>query len=1301
MKTIRMAVIVGLLAVSWVGPAVAEEPVHFNDANLKGAVEAALGKANPTPTDMLALTTLSAPFKGITDLTGLETATNLTQLYLYNNQITDVSPLAGLTKLTIANLMSNHISDITALSGLTNLTSLTLSENQISDVSALSGLTNLTILGLSWNQISDISPLSGMTNLWSLDLGVNQFSDIAVLSGMTNLSDLSLNNTQISDISVLSGLTNLTSFNLGNNQISDVSPLSSLTNLTILTLGNNQISDISALSALTNLTALSADDNHIADISALSGMTNLTSLTLADNRISDISALSSLTSLRWLSLNINQISDVSALSSLTRLEVIGLSRNRISDISALSGLTHLTYLNLETNPLNEDACNVYIPIIIANNPGIVIGYDPCASVQYTLTISSAGGGSVTTPGEGTYSYDSGTTVSVAASPQVDCHFVNWTGTAVTAGKVANSSSASTTVTMDADYTLQANFALDLRSLTISSSTGGTVTAPGIGSFSYPHGTVVTVSASAQTNYHFVHWTGTAVTAGKVANPSSASTNVTMDGDYTLQANFEANGPGGQYTLTISSTAGGTVTTPGVGTFQYPGGQTVMLQAQAKPLFQFAGWTGSHASSSNSTSITMNDDYEVKANFVSLLATLYVDDNAPNDPEPNDSSVSDPDEDGTPAHPFDSIQEAIEVAANGTTVVVGEGSYAEQLDFLGKSITVIGSWLLDPNVASEPGLDGDGAGPLVTFTGGEDANCTLAGLRIQGGRAVTGAAIVCRFSSPTISNCLIVGNRATDPAGAVIYCWDGHAMFINCTITGNAAAQGGAVMAFADAGTVVSNSIIWANAPSTIRTVSGFAPTITYCDIEGGWPGAGDLSADPLFAEPGHWSDAGTPSYSYDDFWVAGDHHLHSQAGRWDCAARTWVTDTLSSPCIDAGDPNANCMAEPSPNGDRINLGAYGGTSQASLASQNQPGGDHGGTGDVHSGVEVPNVVGMGPSEARSVIASASLVVWAEFLQCSNTVPMGRLISQDPAAGTMVSVGSAVSWVISSGPCPISVPDVVGLTQPAAQSAITAAGLVVGTVTQAASGTEPKGSVISQSPLGGTSVVAGSLVNLVVSTGPTTGPATGDLVARWTLDEASGDIAYDSAAQNDGVTYGGPVWQPTGGKVGGALKFDGADDYVQLPIGPLIASLTNSTFATWVNWSGTGGDFQRVFDFGSGMEVNMFLTPLGGGGMRFAVTTAGGGGEDQANATEALPTGWHHVTVTINAASMTYSLYLDGQLKAASTATRYTPSSLGNTTQNWLGRSQYVADPYFNGSLDDFRIYNRVLSPTEVAQLAVP
>jgi beta-lactam-binding protein with PASTA domain len=134
-------------------------------------------------------------------------------------------------------------------------------------------------------------------------------------------------------------------------------------------------------------------------------------------------------------------------------------------------------------------------------------------------------------------------------------------------------------------------------------------------------------------------------------------------------------------------------------------------------------------------------------------------------------------------------------------------------------------------------------------------------------------------------------------------------------------------------------------------------------------------------------------------------------------------------------------------------------------------------------VAVPNVVGLTQAAATTAITGAGLVVGTVTTAPSSTVPAGNVISESPAAGTQVNVGSAVNLVVSSGPAQVAVPNVVGLTQAAATTAITGAGLVVGTVTTGASSTVAAGSVISESPVAGTQVNAGSAVNLVVSTGP--------------------------------------------------------------------------------------------------------------------------------------------------------------------------------------------------------------------------
>ncbi|PYR33742.1 MAG: hypothetical protein DMF93_24630, partial [Acidobacteria bacterium] len=120
--------------------------------------------------------------------------------------------------------------------------------------------------------------------------------------------------------------------------------------------------------------------------------------------------------------------------------------------------------------------------------------------------------------------------------------------------------------------------------------------------------------------------------------------------------------------------------------------------------------------------------------------------------------------------------------------------------------------------------------------------------------------------------------------------------------------------------------------------------------------------------------------------------------------------------------------------------------------------------------------------ATSAITGANLVVGAVTQSSSTTVPAGSVISESPVGGTSVAIDSTVALVVSSGPPQVTVPNVVGLTQAAATTAITGADLVVGAVTQSSSATVPAGSVITQSPAAGASVATGSAIALVVSTG---------------------------------------------------------------------------------------------------------------------------------------------------------------------------------------------------------------------------
>ncbi len=204
----------------------------------------------------------------------------------------------------------------------------------------------------------------------------------------------------------------------------------------------------------------------------------------------------------------------------------------------------------------------------------------------------------------------------------------------------------------------------------------------------------------------------------------------------------------------------------------------------------------------------------------------------------------------------------------------------------------------------------------------------------------------------------------------------------------------------------------------------------------------------------------------------------------------------------------------------------------------------------------------------------------------------------------------------------------------------------------------------------------------------------NLAALYNMED---NIDDSSGNKLNGTLTNGPAFIDSMAGMGKALSFDGTDDYATLPIGNLLSTLSDITVATWASYSGSGGAWQRMFDFGSGTTAYLFLTPnMASNQMRVALrsTTVG----EQLITDGALPTGWHHVAVTIESATMTMKLYIDGNLKGSAT-TRLLPKDMGVTTQNWLAKSQYSADAYYKGALDDFRIYNKALSKGEVMYLA--
>jgi parallel beta-helix repeat protein len=399
-------------------------------------------------------------------------------------------------------------------------------------------------------------------------------------------------------------------------------------------------------------------------------------------------------------------------------------------------------------------------------------------------------------------------------------------------------------------------------------------------------------------------------------------------------------------------------------------------------------------------------------------------------------------------PYSIIQDAIDAAVSGDTIIVMEGTYVENIDMLGKSITlrstdpengvvvlatiidgsggrsvitcangegsntVINGFLITNGTGTGPLGDGDGGGMYNYGSSPTISNCTFSGNRANYfdiiGVDGNGGGMYNRSSSPTISNCTFSGNMANKFGGGMYneysssptisnctfsgntVVWagggmyndnassptvrncvfsgnnangsggiggDGGGMFngessptiSNCILWGNTADGKGGGMCNSSSSPEVSNCILWGNTAVVVgdevfNSDASSVPNYMYCDIEGsggsgaGWDtglgtdGGGNIDADPLFVDA-----------------AAGYFYLKSRFGRLNLEGlgTIWISDSISSPCIDAGDPASDVGHEPAGNGGRINMGAYGGTNRASRSSYIPPiKGDIDGDGDV-------------------------------------------------------------------------------------------------------------------------------------------------------------------------------------------------------------------------------------------------------------------------------------------------------------------------------------------------------------------
>jgi len=245
-------------------------------------------------------------------------------------------------------------------------------------------------------------------------------------------------------------------------------------------------------------------------------------------------------------------------------------------------------------------------------------------------------------------------------------------------------------------------------------------------------------------------------------------------------------------------------------------------------------------------------------------------------------------------------------------------------------------------------------------------------------------------------------------------------------------------------------------------------------------------------------------------------------------------------------------------------------------------------------------------------------------------------------------------------------------------------------------TSPDVAVVSDTPL------SSDVVDTAVSTA--------GLLAYYKCDETTGTILSDSSGNsNNGTLVGPAAFGP--GKVGNALVLtatNGIDGgasggYVELPAG-LLSSTRTMTIAAWFKGNSTLS-FQRVFDFGaSSTTSSMYLMPWNQTGFpQFSIRLVPEAGAeikaDITSTTAVTTNAWHHAAVVLDASGG--RLYMDGVQVGTNTTMTLRPADLGAMPNDWIGRSEFVANPYFDGDIDEFRVYNRALTAAEISALSTP
>ncbi|MHC4865369.1 MAG: LamG domain-containing protein [Planctomycetota bacterium] len=625
----------------------------------------------------------------------------------------------------------------------------------------------------------------------------------------------------------------------------------------------------------------------------------------------------------------------------------------------------------------------------------------------------------------------------------------------------------------------------------------------------------------------------------------------------------------------------------------------------------------------------------------------------------------------------SIQAGIEAASACEIVLVYPAVYGEKLDYLGKAITVRG-------VAS-----GEGSAIIeapndigVSFYSGEDGNSVLENFVLRASET----AVLLADASPSLRQLTVVDNNY-------------------------------GIAAYGDSEPDIQNCILWDNTSGDL-----YGCEARYSCVEQSGAGEGNIDTDPLFADAN-----------------SGDYHLLSEYGRYWQEHGVWVFDEVSGGCIDGGDPNVGPWDEPMPNGDRINMGCYGGTAYASMSEWaahdgiypadraddicpwaiiNWPQAEHVVDHNIYFGSSLSDVNASAAAVAEHSEPNGWIVgdleldttyywridgvndanadsPWVGFVR-QFTTNDGNAFDPYPADGQLgVSPEATLSWAPG---CLADSHEVYFSTD---FDAVNNRGPAAFMGSQLESTFEPFGLDYYTwyywcvDEVSGVDVWNGKVWAFRTAYA-TMDP---DLIVWYEFDETAGDIAHDASGHaRDGYVDGQTNWDLSDGRFGGCLVFND-DTAVEVPTTVLSDVNDGITISVWLKEAYREDSDNWVFDTGSGdYHVQAAVAEQSTGQ---AMWRAGNDSNDVLRwdldgADPGTLQDWHHWVFIKDESTGSITLYFDGILVALDDVVDSTLINVRNTAFK-IGAVAWHAND-FVGRMDDFQVWARALSESDILSL---